>query len=441
MKRPRRSGTFNSDAGSARNSGKIFLHVYIPHVPADYPTLESAASSPGARSFRPKQSATDAKSPSLRSRSRHSASSFTATRRAASREDSNSAATSTASIDSRRSSFADVTADGGGDEIDSKRPLKRKRVEDPTSDSQTASRQSLQDSRMSEAAEPSPMSEEAITHNKPNSEKDDADVGRTPTSETASDPMTGSREGSIPLQNGHSSNLENAMAQNHKSLDFSSASLSQQIRRARLQHLRMETPVDSIGATSGQGTPMLASPTEQDQDNDQDLADEQNAASGKPSKPLKRLPGRRRAPHPDHNVEADLRRQLQLKVGYRAVAKALKPLLQELATRTIDAIQENPEEHRESDQYKIVQAQLDARYRERVNALDQAYAIKTKNARDLRNKYIDRSQTTCKVSIRIFEPLIYTKTNTEYHYGPARRLHNQSRTQNPSRATRSQVCS
>jgi hypothetical protein len=50
-------------------------------------------------------------------------------------------------------------------------------------------------------------------------------------------------------------------------------------------------------------------------------------ASQDGDKPVKRLPGRRRAPHTNPKVEAALRRQLHLRMAYRAVAKSLKPIL------------------------------------------------------------------------------------------------------------------
>jgi hypothetical protein len=55
----------------------------------------------------------------------------------------------------------------------------------------------------------------------------------------------------------------------------------------------------------------------------------------------RRLPGRRRVPNADQTLEASLRRQLQLRTGHRAVSKALKIVLLELASRVADGLEES----------------------------------------------------------------------------------------------------
>nr|POE93075.1 hypothetical protein CFP56_64182 [Quercus suber] len=54
----------------------------------------------------------------------------------------------------------------------------------------------------------------------------------------------------------------------------------------------------------------------------------------------RRIGGRKRAPHPDPKVEAAMRRQAHLKTAYRHLGKALKPLLDEIAGRTLDDLQD-----------------------------------------------------------------------------------------------------
>lgn len=76
------------------------------------------------------------------------------------------------------------------------------------------------------------------------------------------------------------------------------------------------------------------------------------ASGDAPAKVSKRLPGRRRQPHPDINVEVDLRRQLTLKTSYRSVAKVLKGYLDELAQRSIKGLDEEEEFHRKCPEYK-----------------------------------------------------------------------------------------
>lgn len=84
---------------------------------------------------------------------------------------------------------------------------------------------------------------------------------------------------------------------------------------------------------------------------------------------LKRLPGRRRAPHPDLAVEVDLRRQLELKVAYRAVAKALKPILAELADRSAREMSENGALLEQYDEYDEIIGELDACLARRLGVL------------------------------------------------------------------------
>ncbi|KAL9067568.1 MAG: hypothetical protein Q9157_006759 [Trypethelium eluteriae] len=84
----------------------------------------------------------------------------------------------------------------------------------------------------------------------------------------------------------------------------------------------------------------------------------------------KRLPGRRRAPNPNDSIEADMRRQLQLRMGYRAVVKHLKPILQEIANRTEEKIDSDPEYHKRSERHEIVNAQLDKKLQQRLDHID-----------------------------------------------------------------------
>jgi hypothetical protein len=95
------------------------------------------------------------------------------------------------------------------------------------------------------------------------------------------------------------------------------------------------------------------------------------AANGDaPAKAAKRLPGRRRQPHSDINIETDLRRQLHLKMGYRSIAKALKPVLAELAERTIHRLETEPDYHKQCPEYDEVMAQLEQRKQARLAEIE-----------------------------------------------------------------------
>jgi len=88
------------------------------------------------------------------------------------------------------------------------------------------------------------------------------------------------------------------------------------------------------------------------------------------------MPGRRRAPNPDVSIEADLRRQLHLRLAYRAVTKALKPVLAELAQRTIDDVRNDEDAIKESDEHDRVQTELDALLSERLRVVENERRIK-----------------------------------------------------------------
>lgn len=80
----------------------------------------------------------------------------------------------------------------------------------------------------------------------------------------------------------------------------------------------------------------------------------------------KKLPGRRRAPHANPKVEAALRRQLHLRMNYRAVAKVLKPILAELGHRSLSSLENNIKAHEEAVEYPGVKEGLHQRFEQRL---------------------------------------------------------------------------
>ncbi len=115
-----------------------------------------------------------------------------------------------------------------------------------------------------------------------------------------------------------------------------------------------------------------------------------------PAKVPKRLPGRRRQPHPDMNVEVDLRRQLNLKTSYRSVAKVLKSYLDELAQRTIKNLDDDQHFHRNCPEYKPLidgldskrDAQLDYLAAWRSERLDQVVRVRTAEEQIQKQQYL-----------------------------------------------------
>ncbi|KAF2855006.1 hypothetical protein T440DRAFT_201070 [Plenodomus tracheiphilus IPT5] len=119
-----------------------------------------------------------------------------------------------------------------------------------------------------------------------------------------------------------------------------------------------------------------------------------------PAKSGRRLPGRRRQPHSDINIETDLRRQLNLKMSYRSLAKVQKALLDELSNRTTSNLEKDAEYHTQCPEYEPLMADLDRRRDSRldeVNAmrtyrLEQLERIRIAEERIQKEQYINRFQ-------------------------------------------------
>jgi hypothetical protein len=99
-----------------------------------------------------------------------------------------------------------------------------------------------------------------------------------------------------------------------------------------------------------------------------------------PAKLGRRLPGRRRAPHPDINVETDLRRQLNLKMNYRSLAKLQKNILEELSNRATNSLENDPNFYKRCPEYEPLMAGLD---RHKDSRLSQVNALRTEKLAQL----------------------------------------------------------
>lgn len=124
-------------------------------------------------------------------------------------------------------------------------------------------------------------------------------------------------------------------------------------------------------------SPEGASSMDEQLDIEPKMAEADEAARFPSGRPKRRLAGRRRAPHADPKIEAALRRQLELKTTYRAVARALKPVLAEIAVRTTNDIKKNAEAHKAAVEYEKIKTGLDRAYekrREFVNKQFQLYS-------------------------------------------------------------------
>jgi hypothetical protein len=237
------------------------------------------------------------------------------------------------SIASRRSWPATPTVDGHGSDADAPKTLKRRRQAEPVEPSESS--YSLRHRRIK------------LTRDDSNSgEKDAADSDRKPGGHADDE-----ANHNAPVGVGESANgVEDA---------DSLAPLGPKKRGRRPYRFRAVTPLESAPETPLPDTPVNGNDGGTAVNTDQE-----------PTKAVRRLPGRRRAPNPDDNIEADLRRQLGLKMGYRSVVKALKPILAELATRDIKRLEDEEDDYyRQCAEYETVMADLDSFLERRVSTL------------------------------------------------------------------------
>jgi hypothetical protein len=152
------------------------------------------------------------------------------------------------------------------------------------------------------------------------------------------------------------------------------SNVSEQLPR-RKKRKTTEAPVDSV-ENPPELTDASTAPNSPEQiaevDGTQSLQNVLPTNGDAPVKPGRRLPGRRRQPHPDINIEVDLRRQLTLKMNYRSLAKVQKTLLEELSRRTVNNLENDPNYHKQCPEYKPLMAALDERRDSRLDQLDAA---------------------------------------------------------------------
>ncbi|TKA69152.1 hypothetical protein B0A49_06489 [Cryomyces minteri] len=127
--------------------------------------------------------------------------------------------------------------------------------------------------------------------------------------------------------------------------------------------LQVTTPAVSTEVTPA---PLTPTSTTRAKPNRAHLFKKKIGLKSVPEKVTKRLPGRRRAPNANPLIEADLRRQLQLKTAYRSVVKALKPVLAELAQRTSYEIENDPSAHTHCEEHGVVSAELCVHFNQRL---------------------------------------------------------------------------
>ena len=304
------------------------------------------------------------------------------TRNAASQAATNSTANSDASGDSRRSSLADSSAAHvavGGFDIDAERPAKRSRLSDRSNPS-TNERSSQSSTLDSNSTLRRAKKEESLA---------------VPLLTIDGDAVNNGALSAEPSENDDATAVGDAADQENADVirdlkPVTPVKRRGRGRRPRNANLAIESGNESIGQrTPGRSARSGSRANGDGLDTDQD----------RPTRIIKRLPGRRRAPNPNRSIEADLRRQLHLKMGYRAVAKALKPILAELAKRSVDELLVNEEYHRQKQEYDLVMEQLDRRLRDKLQTLEHEKRILT--------QFYERSRTVNSDAVReLFEVIL-----------------------------------
>lgn len=106
-----------------------------------------------------------------------------------------------------------------------------------------------------------------------------------------------------------------------------------------------------------------------------------STAPTQPGKAIRRLPGRRRAPHANPVVEAAIRRQLHLRMRFRAVVKGLKPILGELAKRSIHDLDTDVTALERNPAHSIVVDDLDKCLDDRHELLETQFRLENDHLR------------------------------------------------------------
>lgn len=247
----------------------------------------------------------------------------------------------------RRNSLRKTTARVGGIDGDSQRPIKRSRIATPPDSARSPSPSKQIAADLEEAV----LSDRQAIEQSSDDPSDEQPVGDNDANMTAVVPKMDYSDS----EECQSSALGAADAIHDRPLRG-----RRKARRGRLSRVSIRNnDVRGIASPS----PALELPNRERENS-------QSPQKGESGQISKRLPGRRRAHHADVNIEVLLRRQLELKVSYRAVTKALKPILAELAERTARELEADTELYKNYDAYAEVEEELNAYLERRLRFLE-----------------------------------------------------------------------
>lgn len=294
-----------------------------------------------------------------------------------------STAPSTASSSSRRSSLNDIAHyDDAHSELDDERPAKRSR-RSTDSGSPRPSTESFVD-QLAVNGTQTPDSQNLLSRSVSNGSKASSKKRRASDGSTQSSKTVSGRPNGV--------------------LTRTQSDISE-LQPRRKKRRTTQTPAESVDqppeltdASTAPNSPEQIPEVESSQSLNHVLPTNGDA----PAKLGRRLPGRRRAPHSDINVETDLRRQLNLKMSYRSLAKIQKNILEELSNRTTNSLENDAEYYKQCPEYEPLMAALDQRKEQRmaeINALkstklDQLERVRIATEHIEKQKYIVSTSST-----------------------------------------------
>jgi len=264
-----------------------------------------------------------------------------------------SAASSVVDANSRRSSLNDIAQlQDDQSDVEDGRPAKRSRVstDSGSSPDSVADQIPIIETQSPEAAKP--MSRAASDVSKTPSKKRRASGDSSQSSKTVS-----ARANGVPARSESDDSEQQPRRKKRKTTEVES----------ELAHPPPELP-ELTDSSTPPGSPEQIPEIQSSQGLHNVLP---TANVDAPTKATRRLPGRRRQPHPDVNVETDLRRQLNLKMSYRSLAKIQKTILEELSNRTTNNLEKDADFHKQCPEYPGIMAALDSH---RQSRLDQVHA-------------------------------------------------------------------
>ncbi|KAF2462666.1 uncharacterized protein BDR25DRAFT_308186 [Lindgomyces ingoldianus] len=310
------------------------------------------------------------------------------TTRAASKAASNNtspAAPSTIDGSSRRSSLNDLAQDDGGVSDTEERPAKRSRLSTDSGSPQEPFASQIPLNGSQTINDTKSTSRRGSTATKPASKKRRASSDSTESSKTV-----GARPNGPNAANG-------VFARNEKDM-----SEKQPRRKKRKTSATPPEPTEPPPELTDASTPPGSPEQPPDIESSQNVQTILPATNGEvPAKAAKRLPGRRRQPHANVVVETDLRRQLPLKMDYRALAKQQKVMLDELSRRSIQVLNNDSESYKNLPEYQETIAalnehrdrRLDQLNAQRQNRLDAEERVCAGQEHNFKNQHINTFKT------------------------------------------------